>query len=651
MGLFAAVGLFVLDDYGVSGDEYLQRLIGHAWVNYVLGVDGIPWKDHNRLYGAAFEVPLVLVERLLGLKDSRDVYLSRHLAGHLFFLAGGFFCYLLAYRLSDNRLLAIFAMLLFLLHPRLYAHSFFNSKDVPFLSMFMIALYLVHRAFGRNTIAAFALCGLVVGLLTNLRIVGAMLFAAVVAMRACDLLHAARAEERRRILTTGGAFLLAGVLTLFITYPSLWRSPSEFVEMFALPFQHPAQAVSLFQGEPVRWPEIPARYVPVWIAITTPPVSLLPSLLGTAFVLLRGANRPADMLRNTTVRFGFLLIACLTLPVLAVAVFDVTIYDGWRHMYFLHAPACLLAVFGLRWAVSVFGRMKGGPSMFWALAAAGVCAVIVEMTIIHPHQMVYFNFLVNRGAPEHLRARYDMDYYGTSYREGLEYLLERSGSSSVYLEPDRVDGVGPDTYYASSNRNVLSAADRQRIITDLEAERVGDFYISNHRRDLRHGRNEPPFPPIVWARKIYDNTILTVTAVDPSLVGRTTADFYREMYRSVASKDAAVESSFDLHFDDGTLTLLKEPCRPEDVRHPFRLGVFPVDTGDLVWFRREHGFDELNFSFGQHGVRFEGKCMIRRTLPDYPIRIVEIGQYIPEGPTIWKAAIEPPWNGAATDDS
>ena len=543
LGLFAAVGLFVLDDYGVSGDEYLQRLIGHAWVNYVLGVDEIPWKDHNRLYGAAFEVPLVLVERLLGLKDSRDVYLSRHLAGHLFFLAGGFFCYLLAYRLSDNRLLAIFAMLLFLLHPRLYAHSFFNSKDVPFLSMFMIALYLVHRAFGRNTIAAFALCGLVVGLLTNLRIVGAMLFAAVTAMRACDLFHAARAEERKRILATGGAFLLAGVLTLFITYPSFWRSPSEFVEMFALPFQHPAQAVSLFQGEPVRWPEIPSRYVPVWIAITTPPAALLPSLLGTAFVLLRGANRPADVLRNTTVRFGFLLIACLTLPVLAVAVFDVTIYDGWRHMYFLHAPACLLAVFGLRWAVSVFGRMKGGPSMFWALAAAGVCAVIVEMTIIHPHQMVYFNFLVNRGAPEHLRARYDMDYYGTSYREGLEYLLERSGSSSVYLEPDRVDGVGPDTYYASSNRNILSAADRQRIVTDLEAERVGDFYISNHRRDLRHGRNELPFPPIVYARKIYDSTILTVTAVDPSLVGRTTADLYREMYRSVASKDAVVESS------------------------------------------------------------------------------------------------------------
>lgn len=97
------------------------------------------------------------------------------------------------------------------------------------------------------------------------------------------------------------------------------------------------------------------------------------------------------------------------------------------------------------------------------------------------------------------------------------------------------------------------------------------------------------------------------------------------------------------------MTLLKEPCRPEDVRQPFSLHVFPVETDDLVWYRRKYGFDKLNFSFAQHGVRFEGKCLIRRILPDYPIRIVEIGQYVLRGPAIWKAAIEPSSNGAATD--
>ena len=239
-----------------------------------------------------------------------------------------------------------------------------------------------------------------------------------------------------------------------------------------------------------------------------------------------------------------------------------------------------------------------------------------------------------------------MDYYGTAYREGLEYMLERSGSSSVYLEPDWFR-FEPD--HAAINRNILSAADRQRLVMDRGAEGMGDFHITNHRFDLRHGRNEPPFPPIVYARKIYDSTILTVTAVDPSLVDRTTAGFYRDEHRSVVSGDAVVESNFDLYFDDDTLTLLKEPCRPEDVRQPFSLHVFPVETDDLVWYRRKYGFDKLNFSFARHGVRFEGKCMIRRILPDYPIRIVEIGQYVLRGPAIWKAAIEPSSNGAATD--
>ena len=96
-------------------------------------------------------------------------------------------------------------MLLFLLHPRLYAHAFFNSKDVPFLAMFMIALCLVHRAFEKDTVRAFAVLGAAAAVLMNLRIMGVMLFAAVLGMRALDLLHAAQWSERRRVLKTTGS--------------------------------------------------------------------------------------------------------------------------------------------------------------------------------------------------------------------------------------------------------------------------------------------------------------------------------------------------------------------------------------------------------------------------------------------------------------
>ena len=56
-----------------------------------------------------------------------------------------------------SAIIALLAMPLFPLHPRLYAHSFFNAKDPTFLSVFMIALYLTRRAFRRDTVWAFAL--------------------------------------------------------------------------------------------------------------------------------------------------------------------------------------------------------------------------------------------------------------------------------------------------------------------------------------------------------------------------------------------------------------------------------------------------------------------------------------------------------------
>ena len=196
----------------------------------------------ERFYGVAFEVPLVAVERVLGLEDSRDIYLSRHLITHLFFLVGGFFCWLLAYRLFGSRLVALLAMLLFLLHPRVYAHSFFNTKDIPFLSMFMVALYLTHRAFRRDSVWAFALCGVGVGLLADIRIIGVMLFPAVLGMLVWDAIRAAIRDGwigTKRALANAGAFSLASAATFYAAWPALWRDPLFAIEAFEDAVQPP----------------------------------------------------------------------------------------------------------------------------------------------------------------------------------------------------------------------------------------------------------------------------------------------------------------------------------------------------------------------------------------------------------------------------
>ena len=127
--VFAAVGAGTLDDYGVGADETHHRETSIAIADYILGNPYEFPTEHDRFYGATFEMLLLLAERGLGLQDSRSIHLVRHIMIHLFFIVGGFCCGLLAYRMFGSRWIALLAMLLFLLHPRLYAHSFFNISE------------------------------------------------------------------------------------------------------------------------------------------------------------------------------------------------------------------------------------------------------------------------------------------------------------------------------------------------------------------------------------------------------------------------------------------------------------------------------------------------------------------------------------------
>ena len=633
LAVLAVVGATVFDDYGVSPDEELQRRLGQAAIDAVVGdVDALRLFDppHHRFYGAALEAPLALVERLPGLEDSRTVLLTRHLLTHLFFLAGALAASLLAYRLCRSRWLALFALLVFVLHPRVYAHSFFNSKDVPFLAMFMIALYLVHRAFRQDRLGAFAACGAAVGVLTNLRIMGLLLFAAVLALRALDLVQADGWAARRRVLASAGVFVLASALTLYAVSPILWPDPFALIEAFATLSQHPTHASALFQGERIRWPEIPAHYLPTWIAITTPPVVLVLGLAGAAAVVHRALARPGEALRNTDTRFGLLLAACPALTVAAVIVLNANVYGGWRQTYFLHAPLTGLAVFGLH---RLLRPLRARPALHagaGVLAAAGVAATVVEMVLIHPHQAVYFNLLVDRRTPEHLRTRYDMEYWGTAHREGLEYLLGRHPSSTIPLR-------GYDS--PPSSWLMLTDEDRRRILFSYQAPQAAGFFITGDQHTLRRKTFAPPFAPVVYTRKVYDNTILTVTALDPALVDEATAEAYREIHRSMTRRTPVVRSDFDLHLDANTLIWVKESCRPADLdRSHFFLGVVPEDVDDLPRRRRERGFENLPFDFPELGVYIDGACMMRRPLPSYPVRRIETGERS-ERYDLWRAAI------------
>ena len=610
LALFLAAGLAVLDDYGIIGDEVFLRQGIQANLRYLAGGGDLRdftsalFVDHDKFYGMAFEAPLLLSGRVLGIEDGRATYLSRHLHKHLFFLVGGLFAYMLAFRLLGSRLLAVGAMLLFLLHPRIYAHSFFNNKDLPFLAMFMIALFLTHRAFRRDTLSAFALLGAAVGVLVNLRIMGVVLLAAVPAMRALDFAPASGWAERKRVLLTSGAFALAGGVTVYALLPYLWGDPvGRAVEWWATLSDHPYKPEELFRGALIR--SVDAReYLPVWFSITGAPFALLLGLIGTAVVVAGGIKKGKELLRGKRRQSGFaLLIAgCFVAPVLWVVVAGANMYNEWRQMYFLWAPFALLGAFGLQWLISALGRRRLRAAAYGA-ASAGLAATVVSMALIHPNQQIYFNLFADRVTPEHLRWQYLLDYWIHSVRGGLEWHLLHSAQSSSDSSPIKRSDEG----WLLEGARALPASARERL---PNAHPFG-IALSVPRQSWSRSARE------LHRVEVYGNTVWTFESLDD----------LREVYEAVRGREPLIDGAFDVHRIDGALALLMEPCAPafvEDERLYVILRAFPVNPSGLPAWRGGSEFEPRRFYLSRYGARFEGKCVASLPLPAYPIADFEL---------------------------
>ncbi len=155
-----ALGLAIHRDYGISWDEPFQRFSGAVTVKHLAerfapslvgGEAGrLPaLEDYvDRYHGTAFEAPVVALEALLKLTDKRDIFMFRHLLTFLFCFLG----MIATYRLAARRFLdwrwGLFTVLFLVLTPRLFAESFYNSKDAVFMAAFAIAM---------NTAVAFVL--------------------------------------------------------------------------------------------------------------------------------------------------------------------------------------------------------------------------------------------------------------------------------------------------------------------------------------------------------------------------------------------------------------------------------------------------------------------------------------------------------------
>jgi hypothetical protein len=480
-----ALGLAIHRDYGISWDEPFQRFTGAVTVKHLAekfapslvsgeaarlpALAGYIDRDH----GTAFEAPAVALEALLGLSDKRDIFMLRHLLTFLVCFAGAIALYGLAARRFSDWRLGLLAVLLLALSPRLFAESFYNSKDAVFMAAFAIAL---------NTAVAFVLSpgirtallhAVATGFAIDIRIMAVILPAASIAILALRLVRGELAVQRT--VVAGVVYLAVAFAAAVAMWVWLWADPvGNFLEAFAsmAKFRYPGD--TLYMGDHILGTELPWHYIPVWLSITTPPFYLALFVVGTTAILWRLAARGWRLWQGDEELQDLFFLGLVVLPVLAVIVLQSVLYGGWRHLYFIYPAFLLVAVRGWLWlwnAASTSRALRGGLVLVTALSLVHTAA---WMWRAHPLQNVYFNAL----AGSNLKARYDLDYWGLANRMALEYILRHDPGATIVVHADS------DTPLQNTI-DMLTPAERRRLKV-ADAGEPARYVFNNY-----HGFKEP----------------------------------------------------------------------------------------------------------------------------------------------------------------
>lgn len=495
------IGWQVNPDYGAAWDELMQRGTGINNYRMYLG-------DHHALdgyadvdYGPFWEVGLEVVVRQLRIEDSGDIWRFRHWCGHLLYLSGVLAFYALVREHFGNRWLALFAAMLLVLMPRFYAHSFFNSKDIPFLVTNIWTLYLARRFLERPSLLTSVMLGATIGWTINLRIAGLMTLAMVLTVM---ILRAIRRPDRRWVSATSAPLTLGTtVLFNYLTWPYLWDgSIGKIGSILATMSSYRWDGGVLFLGTIERSTALPPTYFPVWAAVTTPILSLIIILAGIVWVTWQGARRALAWGADLEVTNWSLWLGGGLVPVLLIFVKDPVLYDGWRHLYFCFPYWLLLGCVPL-WALCQALAKQPDPCRLRFLIAALIIGLLPPLSFMvrnHPFQQVYFNGLVPH-RDGWLEAHFERDYWGAASQQMLQYLLAHDERASIALFTSH--------YPVEFNLDMLTPAQRQRIRIVRTLDEA-DYAIDMHRPNGSALPKDAPFRELVHQIIVQDSPVSTL---------------------------------------------------------------------------------------------------------------------------------------------
>lgn len=463
--VFFIVGMLVFSDYGIYWDENVQRTqIGEINYQYIVTGDSTAlMANFHKYYGPAFEIILSAAESIFEIKELRNVYLLRHAICFLSFYTAAICFYLLCLKLFKSNKYALLGVVMFVLSPRIFAESFYNSKDLSMLCFCTMAAYTMFLFIEKQTLLNATFHALTCAFAIDIRIMGILIPIATIYLFIVN---------KQKNMLCFALFLTYTFLFVIAFWPVMWIDPvKQFMEAFKQMSNYPVSgATNLYLGENVPASNLPWHYLPVWVAITTPVLYSVFFIKGLFFAT---KNSITDF-RNTAFIHAVLFV--LFSPVLAVIILNSTLYDAWRHVFFIYPFFLIIALYGFVHLIDFISSEKFKKILHYTTVAF-ITWIAIIMIKNHPYQNVYFNFM----AGSNLQQRFEMDYWGLSYKQALEYIAENDPSPTINIAVQNMPGI--------LNFNMLTSEASNRLKWKTNYNEANYFLTNfrNHPQDFEMG--------------------------------------------------------------------------------------------------------------------------------------------------------------------
>ena len=486
--ILIVLGANLYRDYGVAVDGPVERMNGIVSLKYVAELFQIKSllnsqviseaKDLNlstymdKDYPVLFNMPTALLEHLSSIDDMQQIFFLRHGINFLICLLGVYAIFRLAERRYSSWRIGLLAALIFVVTPRIFPELFYNSKDLIFLTFFVL---------GANSLVAFVLQpaksnaiihAFITALAINVRIMGVLLIVLTIGLLAVETLRTKR--KLKDIIFLLAIYLLLTCILTVTFWPWLWSHPLEHIIEGFRNMAHFRQAMPVwYMGMPsIVSNNIPWHYIPLWILVSTPIFYLVLFVFGFICSINTVVRSKIFFWKNEKDLQDLIFLGLFLTPIILVVSLNSVLYNAWRQLFFIYPFFVLVATRG--WvAIYTTQILLLSPSLHYAfrklylLLTVGMILIIaLWMVRVHPFQNVFLNDAAGKVWREDNAA----DYWGLVNRHLLEYIAKNeerpyvSVSGSFFLDPD----------------TQLNKSDRAKILRANSAEEA-DYLINEIR--------------------------------------------------------------------------------------------------------------------------------------------------------------------------